>query len=206
MCSVLTDIKPVLRTQREKAIASMQDVQPRNPVILSRTGLPESPKIKQEDDQLTKLGGGRTRLVMHRPSSMPSSPSNSPSIAAPGVVVPRTSPPTMYSSPRLPTPPAMDYDSQWVGAGYTDPPPSYDYTNRAPPPDIWSNPELAQQAFELATHVSPLTMTNIHDQFTQSAFNHAMSASPYQSGTTPPTPATDFVDAWASFMAQYGRV
>lgn len=207
--TILIEVQPVLRTQRDKAIASMHDIQARNPVILSRTGMPEEPKVKQEDDQLAKLGG-ITRLVVHRPSSLPASPTNSAGV--PVHVATRLTPgarnsPTMFSSPTIPTPPASDFDSHWLGQGYGDPPPSYDYTNAAIPVDIWSHPAVNQAGFDMTTQLPPMAPVGQYSSANLMQTSPSI-PSPYIGGplqTTPQTP-DELGDAWASFMAQFGRV
>ncbi|KAI0047246.1 hypothetical protein FA95DRAFT_1559311 [Auriscalpium vulgare] len=170
-------VLPVLRKQRERAIASMTEAQHHQSPRVS----PDSERdVKKEDEELATLGG-KTRLVPRKASSNPSSPAAAPSLASSS---PRNSPGLAHASAANSAPPphfppasapahapthplahagpahahAPPHHSQWqqdfaqspVSPQLQSPqmPPSYHYTPY-PAPAQWSQQVPADYQFEM---------------------------------------------------------
>ncbi|KAI0065627.1 hypothetical protein BV25DRAFT_1714330 [Artomyces pyxidatus] len=150
-------VLPVLRKQRDRALASMAELQHRNlNNAPSPRATPEGDRdIKREDDELATLGG-KTRLVSRKTSSGPNSPA-APSVASSS---PRNSPvlshmsiaPAVYHAPpptlppiQQPQIPHVQSSQQWQGYSNSHP---HQHHMAATPQQQQQHPEPSHSSYD----------------------------------------------------------
>lgn len=190
-------IQPVLRKQRERAIAAMQDLQMHRPMIPSSKP-PTSLALKKEDEELATLGG-KTRFVHHGPTSASSSsnaaspPSNSASppphssVSPPSTTghlrVQTPSQEAVFSRPdqfsHTPSVVANQQPQEWqTYAPASEPARAYDYTTYNVPPQQWAQqlPPAEEFAYS-AAHDGTMSIEMLADQYGVTNFDYSASQS-----------------------------
>lgn len=190
-------LQPVLRKLRERAIASMQDLQMRRPMTHSSKP-PTNPTREKEDEELAALGG-KTRLVP-RGSASASSPSNTASPSSSSVSPPphSVSPPltaghlhvqppsiasqgAIYSRPDQfsHTPPVIANQQTQGWPTYppaSEPAPAYDYNTYTVPPQQWAQQLPPAEEFAYgAAHDGAMSIEMLADQYGVTNFDYSAS-------------------------------